>query len=253
VNPTLRGSFCEPTAPRPRLRTAPKHVLPPETDSRGSRVLPGGRRRYSRLRTPPPHRPYACSLRVRARRFRLGGRHCGGNFLPSHLDRVRDSQPMRPRKSHRGVGQQLGGNFRRVSQNRERKALRARRGFYQSFSAVGSGGKGGRNLWAVVRLRPTGIPSRMRGRKWLSHIGTLERGGVAGSRAPTRRPQSPSARLAGGFTGVGSVGKRPLRAGPHGPSARISGRVFENPLAAGWPICNRDAAAKREWKPCSSG
>lgn len=93
----------------------------------------------------------------------------------------------------------------------------------------------GRNLWAVVRLKPPGIPSRMRGRKWLSHIGTLERGGVAGSRGTTHRPQGPSARLAGGFNGVGSVGKRPLRAGPHGPLARKSGRISK----IGWPRAGR--------------
>lgn len=76
-------------------------------------------------------------------------------------------------------------------------------------------------------------------------------------RAPPRRlfggPHGPSARVAGGFKGVGSAGKRPLRAGPHGPSARISGGVFKKRLATDRPIGNRVAAAKREWKPCSSG
>jgi hypothetical protein len=62
VNPTLRGSFGEPTAVRFRLRPAPNHALPPETDSRGLRVLPGGRRPYSRLRAPPPPRPSALTF-----------------------------------------------------------------------------------------------------------------------------------------------------------------------------------------------
>lgn len=165
----------------------------------------------------------------------------GGNFQRSPPNRVRVSQPERPQVFAWGGSAAGRKNFQRSPLNRVRVSPRARRGFTQRFSVGDLGGRGGRKLWAVVRLKPPGISSRMRGRKWLSHIGTLERGGAAGSRGPTRRPHGPSARLAGGFKGGGVCREAAASIGTPRPIRADFCRVFKKRLATGRPIGNRGA------------